>query len=406
MTVAAHAPPLSVRLTPWRWTRKNLFGTWHNAALTILVAALGVWALRGALRFVFSSGRWDIVRVNLTGLLVGFFPRDQLWRVWVAAFVVATAAGFVAGLPRTRGPLHTGRPLRRVAVDIWRRAWPLVALVAVLVGFAPSVAGVLVLLGIGAAAWAAWAAGTVVPLRLVRHASLGALAWVGAGFWLVVGGAGWDRWGGLLLTLFLATAGIALSFPIGVLLALGRRSQLPAVRGASIAYIELIRGVPLVALLFMGSFVVGFLFPPGAGRPSLVTRALIAIVAFTAAYIAEIVRGGLQSVPKAQHDAALALGLQPIGAMRLVVLPQALRAVIPAIVGQFISLFKDTSLVAIIGLSELLRFAQSLTSQPEFIAQGLQAEVLVFVSFVYWVGSYSMSRESRRLERRLGVGQR
>jgi general L-amino acid transport system permease protein len=220
------------------------------------------------------------------------------------------------------------------------------------------------------------------------------------------GGVGLEGLGGLLLTAFLAIGGIVLSFPLGVLLALGRRSNLPAVRVVCVAYIELIRGVPLITLLFMAFFVIGFFVPPGFVAPSLVTRALIAIVLFTAAYVAEVVRGGLQSVPKEQVEAAQALGLSPYKTTRLIVLPQALRAVIPALVGQFISLFKDTSLVAVIGLIDILGVAEVIRNQPEFLAQGLIAETLLFVSFVYWVGSYSMSRESQRLERRLGVGER
>jgi general L-amino acid transport system permease protein len=209
-----------------------------------------------------------------------------------------------------------------------------------------------------------------------------------------------------LLTLFLAVAGIGLSFPLGVLLALGRRSRLPVVRAICVAYIELIRGVPLVTLIFMGSFVVGFLLPPGVRTPDIVTRALIALIAFTAAYVAEIVRGGLQSVPRGQVEAAMAVGLSHLKATRLIVLPQALRTVIPALVGQFISLFKDTSLVAVIGVADLLGMSRLVTKQPDFLAQGLEAETLVFVSFVYWVGAYWMSRESQRLERRLAVGDR
>jgi len=156
----------------------------------------------------------------------------------------------------------------------------------------------------------------------------------------------------------------------------------------------------------MGPFMLGIFLPAGSGTPSLETRALVALVIFTSAYVAEIVRGGLQSVPLGQIEAAHALGLSTLKTTRLIVLPQALRAVIPALVGQFISLFKDTSLVAIIGLTDLLGVAQIITGQPDFVAQGLLFETLLFASFVYWVGSYSMSRESQRLERRLGVGER
>jgi general L-amino acid transport system permease protein len=164
--------------------------------------------------------------------------------------------------------------------------------------------------------------------------------------------------------------------------------------------------VPLIAVLFMGAFMIGFLLPPGVDRPSLVTRALIGLVLFTAAYVAEIVRGGLQGVPAGQVEAAQALGLSPVRITTRIVLPQALRNVIPGLVGQFISLYKDTSLVAIIGLTELLGVSRNITAQPDFLAQGLIVETLLFASFVYWAGSYWMSRESQRLERRLGVGER
>jgi general L-amino acid transport system permease protein len=250
--------------------------------------------------------------------------------------------------------------------------------------------------------------GKLVPPRGSRWTTILLLAGLVAGYETIVGfeGVGLERWGGLMLTLFLAAAGIVLSFPLGLLLALGRRSTLPVVRGVCVAYIELIRGVPLVTLIFMGAFVVGFFLPPGSTTPSLAVRALVAIVMFTAAYLAEIIRGGLQSVPRGQIEAAMAVGLSPLTITRRIVLPQALRAVIPAIVGQFISLFKDTSLVAIVGLIELLGVARSVTQQPEFLAQGLEAETLVFASFLYWVGAYWMSKESRRLERHLGVGER
>ncbi|MGH2739798.1 MAG: amino acid ABC transporter permease, partial [Actinomycetota bacterium] len=150
----------------------------------------------------------------------------------------------------------------------------------------------------------------------------------------------------------------------------------------------------------------GFFVPAGFPKPGVVTRALIAITLFSAAYAAEVVRGGLQAVPRGQIEAAQALGLSPFRVMGFVVLPQALRSVIPAMVGHFISLFKDTSLVGIIGLVDFLRIGEIVTAQADFRAQGLQAEVFLFVSFVFWVGAYWMSRQSQRLEQRLGVGER
>jgi general L-amino acid transport system permease protein len=219
-------------------------------------------------------------------------------------------------------------------------------------------------------------------------------------------GVGWNDWGGLHLTLFVTIGGIALSFPLGVLVALGRRSSLPVLRSLSVGYIELIRGVPLVALLFMGQYVIPLFFPNTVEPPSPLARALIAIVLFEAAYVAETVRGGLQSISRGQREAGQALGLSSWKITRLIVLPQALRAVIPAMVGQFISLFKDTSLLQIIGFLELLEVAENTASQPRFLGQGLHTVTFAFVALIYWAGSYTMSRESRRLEGRLGVGER
>jgi general L-amino acid transport system permease protein len=173
-----------------------------------------------------------------------------------------------------------------------------------------------------------------------------------------------------------------------------------------VVYIEFIRGVPLVTLLFMGQLFIGFFLPTQIDPPGLVVRALISIVLFEAAYIAEIVRGGLQAVGRGQVEAAQALGLRPATTTRRIVLPQALRAVIPAMVGQFISLFKDTSLLEVIQLREILTVGETATQQPDFRGRGLAAVTLPFVAFVFWVGSYTMSRESRRLEQRLGIGER
>ena len=184
-------------------------------------------------------------------------------------------------------------------------------------------------------------------------------------------------------------------------------STLPLVRVVSIAYIEFFRGVPLYVLLLLGGIALGFFLPRGMETPGLVVRAIIVFTLFTAAYIAEIVRGGLQSLPAGQTEAAQALGLKPVKTTALIVLPQALRNVIPAIVGQFISLFKDTTLAgAAMGLLDVLGVADVATAQPDFRGQGLAPETISFVMFLFWVGCITMSRESQRLERRLGVGTR
>jgi general L-amino acid transport system permease protein len=213
-----------------------------------------------------------------------------------------------------------------------------------------------------------------------------------------------NLWGGLLVTLILAIGGIVLSFPFGVILALGRRSSLPVIRVICTVFIEVIRGVPLISILFMASLLVP-LFTPTGMRIDRLARALIGMTIFSAAYTAENVRGGLAAVPFGQTEAAKALGHSNFQITVLIVLPQALRAVIPPIVGQFISLFKDTTLASFIAVLELLAIGRSvLTSDPAYI--GLQMEVYGFIAAVFWILSFMMSHASRRIESELGVGER
>jgi general L-amino acid transport system permease protein len=257
--------------------------------------------------------------------------------------------------------------------------------------------------------WVAFAGGVrgFVPRRALLAAWLVSLP---VSF-LLIGGFGAtplasvssNLWGGLLLTMLVATVGILLSFPIGVLLALGRRSRLPAVRILSTGYIEIIRGVPLVTILFMADIILP-LFLPAEWRLDRVARAMGGVTLFSAAYVAENVRGGLQAIPTGQVEAAQALGLNGWQTNRDIVLPQALRAVIPANVGLFISLLKDTTLVTVIGLLELLGISRAILAQPESF--GAQMEVYVFIAGVFFVLCYAMSQASYRLERQLGVGTR
>ncbi len=209
-----------------------------------------------------------------------------------------------------------------------------------------------------------------------------------------------NNWGGLLLTLFLAISGILLCFPAGVLLALGRRSKLPLIRMFSVAYIELVRGVPLIAILFMGQVLIPLFLPEGM-RPDSVVRAIVGLTIFSAAYLAENVRAGLQAVPQGQAEAAQSLGLNKPLTMSLIVLPQALKTAIPAIVGQFISLFQDTTLLGIVGLSELLGMTQDLLASPKYL--GNYAPAFVFIAAIYWVFCYGMSFGSRRIEEALNT---
>ncbi len=402
--------PPGRRVDPRTWVKENLFRTWFNGILTVVFGVILGWALYRFGRFVLVDARWEIVERNITNFLVFHFPRGELWRPWAALFIVAAAAGFGAGIAASKRRLEVeeGRGLPSSRYLIVRRTAPLVALVVVLLAFAQSPTATVLVVGVAVTAIAFRFLGRLVPPRRVRLAALGVLAAIVAAYFVITafGGVPRDDWGGLLLTMYLAVAGILISFPLGVLLALGRRSRLPVVRLVCTVYIELIRGVPLITLIFMSGFALGFFIPPDWPRPGFVTRALIALVAFTAAYVAEIVRGGLQAVPRGQIEAAQAVGLSPIKTTRLIVLPQALRAVIPALVGQFISLFKDTSLVAAVALTDLLRIATVVTKQRDFLAEGLFVETFLFVAFIYWAGSYWMSRESQRLERRLGLGER
>jgi general L-amino acid transport system permease protein len=343
--------------------------------------------------------------------MVGQFPREELARVWVSNYLIAGAIGVMAGAAaasaaaaaREAGLSFTPSTPR----DWLQRFWPILLLVAILLQFSRTWTPTIMTIGMLVVGVAARYAGLHLPRLLRRYAWLiTALMLVGAyGALSWFGGVKWDDWGGLHLTIFVTVAGIVLAFPLGLLFALGRRSTLPLVRLLSVAYIEFIRGVPLITLLLMGIFALGFMLPPG-WDPSDVTRVIVAITLFTGAYVAENVRGGLQAVPKGQTEAGQALGLSAWKVMRLIVLPQALRAVIPAMVGQFIALFKDTSLLVIVGIVDLLGVSSIANNQPEFLGKGLVDVTLPFVGLIYWVGSYTMSRESRRLEKKLGVGER
>ena len=210
-------------------------------------------------------------------------------------------------------------------------------------------------------------------------------------------------WSGLLLTLLLTIVGNLGSLPLGILLALGRQSKLPIVRYFSIGYIELIRGVPLVTVLYMADILLP-LFLPVDVRPDRVIRAMVGFILFEAAYQADNVRGGLQSIHRGQYEAAHALGLSGALTTALIILPQALRAVVPALFNSFISLFKDTSLVAIIGLFDLLRIGRSVIAQPEWL--GTHREVYLFAFLIYWGFNLAFTYGNRRVEQALGVGKR
>jgi general L-amino acid transport system permease protein len=342
-----------------RWLRENLFGSWASALATLailwlawtLVPPFVHWAVVDAVWFA-PDGRacrapgagacWALITEKYRFILFGTYPYEQQWR---------PALGIVVLIA-----LYVASAMRR----FWR---PGLAL--------------------------AWLAGLAL---------IGVLMWGGVPGLPYVEN---ERWGGLMLTLLLATFGIAFAFPISVLLALGRRSRLPMVRALSILWIELVRGVPLISLLFMASVMLPLFLPEGLTIDKLL-RALIAMIVFAAAYLAEVVRGGLQSLPHGQEEAADALGLSYGKKTLLILLPQALRIAIPPLVNTFIAFFKDTSLVVIIGLFDLLTSIKVALTEPTW--SGFGVEAYLFASLVYFCFCFAMSRYSQNLERDLARG--
>ena len=400
MTTIQTRPPLN-QTSPVTWLKKNLFSTWYNGILTVISLLIIYWLSARFIDWLLTEADWGVIRANLRLFFVGRYPADLLWRAWTALGLIVALGGLTWGILAQEARLLNRTSLLILGVS---------AAFFVAITLPVSVLATLLLLGmlllLVGAAFIGQSLGDRLP-------SLGwlPLVWLVAFFvvlWLLQGGlflqrVRLDNFSGLMLTLLTAVVSIVLSFPFGVLLALGRQSHLPVIRWFSIAYIEVIRGLPLIGILFMAQVMLPLVLPVGV-RPDRVVRAIAGLTIFSAAYLAENVRGGLQAVPKGQAEAAKALGLNAALVVALITLPQALKAVIPTIVGQFISLFKDTSLLAIVGLVELLGISQSILANPSYI--GEYSEVYLFVALIYWVCCYAMSTASRRLERQLGVGRR
>jgi general L-amino acid transport system permease protein len=388
--------PPRAEVGPIGWLRANLFSSVGSSLLTIASAAFLVYLVTSVIDWVFNRAEWAVVANNVRLFMLGIYPLDQTWRVWAAillgAFLIGLGWGVWGRVVRSVavGVAATALLINIFPVETATRAYAFTTIGLIGLGFALA-RGRARLKRPVAALWLAFPIVAVVLLRGLGedHPSLPL--------------AKFDVWGGLLLTFMLAMIGIVASSPLGVLLALGRRSSLPVIKALSIAYIELIRGVPLVTILFMAQVMLP-LFLGGETAIERSIRALVGITLFSSAYQAENVRGGLQSIPVGQIEAARALGMNTFLTTVLIVLPQALRAVIPVTVGQFISLFKDTSLVAIVGLTDLLGAGRGVLAKPEYL--GLSSEVYVFCAIIYWVFNYAMSYASKRLEAALGVGKR
>ena len=339
------------------WLRANLFNTWYNSLLTVAILFVfyktippfirwafidSLWTSTGEACLAADGACWSIIPANIRFILFGFYPYADQWRPALAIVLLVSL----------------------LIYSQYRRNWK-------------------------KSLFYLWIVGLVAMGILLRGGILG-LASVETA-----------KWGGLPLTLLLSVFGLTAAYPLGVVLALGRQSRLPAIKSICIVYIELIRGVPLISLLFMSSVVFPLFLPEGVNLNAIL-RAQVAIILFTAAYIAEVVRGGLQGMSAGQYEAADSLGLNYVQTMRLVILPQALKIVIPPSVSILISAFKDTSLVVIIALYDLLKTTQSVLGDPRWM--GFSAEAYIFVALIYFVCCFYMSNFSRKLERELDTG--
>ncbi|MEZ2718567.1 amino acid ABC transporter permease [Niallia circulans] len=373
------------------WLKNNLFKDWKNAILTIVTLMFTIYLLTRIGKFIFAS-EWGVVTDNLRLLFVGQFPLEEIWRLWVSLLLLSVFLGTTWGA--WRGIIG------HVAISL--------SVLLVIFGVIPytEMESKVYLFTSAAVIFLFYFIGKYVPKLKIPLLIL----------WIlyipitlsIINGFGvlepvkTNIWGGFLLTLVIASVAIICSFPLGLLLAVGRRSKLPIIKYCCILYIELIRGMPLIMVLFIAQL----LLPMFLGGIELdnVVRAMIAFTLFSAAYLAENIRGGLQSIPRGQFEAAQALGLNNFKVMFFVILPQALKAVIPAMVGQFISIFKDTSLVAVIGLADFLGMGKKIAANPEYL--GKYMELYIVIAFIYFIFCFLMSHVSKHIEKSLGVGTR
>jgi general L-amino acid transport system permease protein len=350
------------------WLRDNLFSSPLNIALTVLSALLIVWVVPPLVKFLIIDAVWDgasridclprpehpevgacwafvIDRINF--FTYGFYPVEERWRVNVFFALLAIGVGWMAWLDA---------PRRDIGALYFFVAMPIASIV-LLVG--------------------------LPEIGLTRVST--------------------TQWGGVLVTIVVAAIGTVASLPLGILLALGRRSHMPAVRLFSVLFIEFVRGVPLVTVLFMASVMLP-LFVPEAWSPDKLLRALVGVALFSAAYMAEVVRAGLQAIPKGQYEAAMAVGLSYWKTMRLIVLPQALRITIPNIVNSTVALFKDTTLVFVVGIFDFLRTIEAARIDPNWATPVTSTTGYAFAAIFYLIFCYGLSRYSRMVEARLAAG--
>lgn len=377
------------------WTRENLFRSWGDTLITLALLGLAVAILQPIIAWVFSEEAiWSVIPANLNLLLRGRYPGEFAWRLWVVVGLIGLIGGMAfgtwgQGIPR---PLMVfiGLPILLMAVPSFSME---------------ARGGLLAVSGLTAAGALLGRRG---PRSFMPQITLTLITLCIPIAYILLRGFGEEGtfqlvsthlWGGLTLSVLLASAGIVVSYPFGILLALGRRSRLTALRTLCVIYIEAIRGVPLISLLYMSITMLQLFLPSSFPTIEAIVRVFVAITFFSAAYVAENVRGGLASIPQGQEEAALALGLNVMQRMVFIILPQALKAIIPVTVSQFISLFKDTTLVSLVGMFDLLGIGKTVLANPKFL--GTHREVYFFIGALFWVLNYGLSYGARTLEARL-----
>jgi general L-amino acid transport system permease protein len=428
-------PPPRSMVGPIGWMRAKLFSSWTNTLLTIVSAwlvykilvAVIDWAFLSAVwsgtdgsacRIEGAGACWAFVKAKFGQFLYGRYPAEERWRVDLVYLLAIVGFAWLL-IPPIKGKswgalwtfyvmpliaywLLTGSSFERqpdgtlglLSAGLWDALWIGLVVVAGALLFAAR-RGSMTQQGATLLAGACLLAALPLALRWFFSVSgLVALPIVKT-----------ELWGGMLVTMVVATVGITCSFPIGIMLALGRRSKMPIARWASVGFIEFVRGVPLITVLFMASVMLPLFLPEGVTFDKLL-RVLVGVSFFAGAYMAETIRGGLQAIPRGQYEAADALGLSYPKKMGLIVLPQALKLVIPGIVNSFVGLFKDTSLVLIIGMFDLLGIVQLNLSDANWFAPQMVLTAYAFVGLFFWVFCFGMTRYSAWLEKRLAAGER
>ena len=403
------APPRS-EVGAIGWMHANLFSTWYNTAMTVVSVLVVVWFLWFGLTWVFGEAEWRVIGTLGGQFIIGQFNTESacpgqncFWRPQVGLLLATLVLGMAWGVAG-------GGTAKRVALAV-----AIVAAALSLIPYSFERMGMdvrILLVANIPAVFLGLAITRYTPWREIRHVAIVGVISFLLTIFLLRGFEGIPglqpvsviHWGGLMLNILLAVAGIVLSLPIGIALALGRRSQLPVVKLLCVVFIEIFRGVPLITLLFMSQVLVPLAFPEDFPQNSLF-RAAVVITLFSSAYMAENIRGGLQALHPGQAEAARALGLSGWQITFLISLPQAIRNVIPAIVGQFIALFKDTSLVYIIGMLDVVEIGRAfIQGNPEYLPSA--RELFIFLAIVFWIFTYGMSYVSRRVEDHLRVGAR